>query len=245
MLLILKKIDPRKILICSFLYIILFLALTASGSDTQSQITTGTTIAAIAGNIVLPGLGHAIIGNKRKANYYLLGDMLLSCGVLFSGLYSSRPVYEASKYFAYEHAYASLKVTDQKYWEDIGDYSSTEQYNEEMGRIYRTTARDYTDPSVYWRWDDIPYSYLDGQTSSRTKYREMRKQEADERNNKRIVGNIMWGLVAGMVVDRIVSTVDLGLSMRKKASLPVSVNVESNLGIERQYIGLVFTLKRK
>jgi hypothetical protein len=229
------KLNSHSIPFFFVIYGMLFIVTTGFCSDSQNRFSTGTTIAAFAANIIMPGLGHAIIGNNQKANYYLFADMLLGSGALLSGLYSSRPVDESSKYFAYEHAYASLQIKDNSYWENIGYYTNINSYNREMERIYRSASHDFPDSTYYWSWD---------LSSSRLSYLDMRKQETDVRNNKRVVGNIMWGLIAGMVLDRIVSTIDLGLSIRTKAKMPVSMHVESSVWFDKQYIGLVANIHR-
>ena len=235
MLINLIKSGNHKIPFLCFICGILLIAATGFCSDSQNRFSTGTTIAAFAGNIIMPGLGHAIIGNTRKANYYLFADMLLGSGALLSGLYSTRPVDESSKYFAFEHAYASLQIKDNRFWEAIGHYDNTGSYNREMELIYRSPSYVFADSIYYWSWD---------LSSSMLKYQVMRKQETDLRNNKRIVGNIMWGLIAGMVLDRIVSSIDLGLSMRTKTRMPVSMHVESSVWLDKQYIGLVANIHR-
>jgi hypothetical protein len=228
-------LHTTKILFFSVLCGILFIATPAFCSDSQNRFSTGTTVAAFAGNIILPGLGHAIIGNNQKANYYLISDMLLGAGALFTGLYSTRSVDESSKYFAFDHAFARLQITDNRYWENMGLFDNEAQYNDYMDRAFRGTSAYTFDSTFYWQWDLL---------SSRMKYQEMRKQEVNERNNKRIFGNVMWGLIAGMALDRIISTIDLGLSMKKNVKMPVTMHVESSVWFDRQYLGLVVSINR-
>jgi hypothetical protein len=215
-----------------FLFLTLFLLILSSPPATaQEHPSTSKTIAAYAANILVPGLGHAILGNNKKANAYVLTDVLLGCGVLLTGIYSLTPVDEVSKSFAYEHAGAGRNPADDTYWQNVGWYSNTSAYNSEMERIYRGLSHDYLDSMLFWRWDD---------QTNMAQYRDMRQNESNEHNTKHSVGNVMWGLVATMALNRIISTIDLGLSQRKNARpTTVSVHPESRIGVDRQYIGLV------
>lgn len=197
-----------KNLIQFLILTVLLLILSSPPATAQEHPSTGRTIAAYAANILVPGLGHAILGNNKKANAYVLTDMLLGCGVLLTGIYSSTPVDEVSKSFAYEHAGAGRIPADDAYWQNVGWYYNTSEYNSAMERTYRGLSHDYLDSMLFWYWDN---------QSNMTRYRDMRQNESNERNTKHSVGNVMWGLVAGMALNRIISTIDLGLSLRKIA----------------------------
>jgi len=122
---------PKKTLIRKTLLSVL-LIWSVAGADTGEEHPKPMprrAKAALALNLLYPGAGHHLLGNRGKAFPYILGETFL----LYSGVWSLtkglEPVLEYSKMHAWAHAGANPEVDDPHYWEAMSYYDNVESYN--------------------------------------------------------------------------------------------------------------------
>jgi len=178
--------------------------------------------AAMAMSIAVPGSGHYYIDRPKSAYAYLALDAASLFGaLLFNGLANGRE--REARAFAHMAAGIENAPSGEAYWRHVGEYMGVEEYNEivELSR-----GRDdglYTDSKTWWRWAD---------ESQQDEYNGLRQKA----RNLKVVSSFFIG---ALVVNRIVSVVDLRV-FRKK-SLSSGVRFESALSPDMS--GAALTMK--
>jgi len=178
--------------------------------------------AAMAMSIAVPGSGHYYIDKPKSAYLYLALDAASIFGaILFNSLANGRETEARS--FAHMAAGIESAPSGEAYWRHVGAYMDAAEYNEAIELSRGGEDGLYTDSRAWWRWAD---------ESQQDEYNDMRQKA----RNMRVVTSFFIG---ALVVNRIVSVVDLRV-FRKK-SLSSGVRFESALSPDM--IGAALTLK--
>tara|TARA_B100000035_G_scaffold312282_2_gene323419 strand:+ start:791 stop:1453 length:663 start_codon:yes stop_codon:yes gene_type:complete len=212
----------RKIVI-----IALALILTAStgiyAQSTNYQEVPLSKSKAMVRSLLLPGLGEMSVGQSRTGKIFT--GIEIGLWLALAESYWSRNMYQSRlEAYAAVHADISLDARDDTFLLNVGNYMSTEAYNETKQRE-RLPADVYPDEENFtWRWDS---------NESRGKYGTYwsRRNRADE---------IALFVMGGMVLNRIISVIDVSYIFGNKAEgvevslLPVTKN--GTVGLEL-YLG--------
>lgn len=159
--------------------------------------------------LVLPGSGHQLTGIYIRAWSYTTADVLSGFLSLFFYMSSRRGVDNAKGYAAL-YAGAPANVKDEYYWELVGGFNTSAEYIETL-RLIRENDSRYTGEGFSWRWED---------ESLRKEFVLMQKRAKNS-------ATISYFFIGALVINRIVSFIDLRSSMKnirynKKVSLSVS-----------------------
>ena len=157
-------------------------------------------------SMVLPGWGQNKMGYEDKGKLFLLSEFIMWSGLIFSdGQYSSY----RSDYRDYGTHYANVSWTGKNdlFAAHVGNYDSLELYNMltlQNGFLDNYTDDNYPDTSpshqYYWNWN--------GETQQRLKYDTLRNKSENYDKAKNFI-------VAGIIINRIVSFLDVIILERK------------------------------
>jgi len=157
--------------------------------------------AAMVLSLAIPGMGHYYVDKPKSAFIYLSADLASLFGaVVFYGLADNRE--KSARSFAASAAGIGKAPAGEAYWRHVGAYMDAAEYNESV-ELSRGSASDlYQDPEIWWHWAD--------------------KEQQDEYNNLRQKARnfkvASSFFVGALVVNRIVSTVDLRVFGKKTLS---------------------------
>ena len=130
------------------IYILIFYITTVFGNPS---------IHPMAKSLLLPGWGELGLGNKKSSRFFIQAEAILITGCLTA--YKLGEVKE-KEYIAYANEYAGAKKnTDHRYWVDIGNYNSNNDFDEEHLRM-----RDGKEG----QWASLPWSWKEGNVNRRT-----------------------------------------------------------------------------
>lgn len=155
-------------------------------------------------SLVIPGLGQWVAGEKGSAKIFMVTELAFWASYFGSREYAN--VIRRDYYtFAAVHAGVDTRSKDKQYWIDIGNSPGIYQFNERR-RMERNLEATYSENDHYfWLWDS---------ESNRVEYTELR----DKEDNWKQIATFMVG---GMVLNRIISAVDVIRLIRKnKKSSP-------------------------
>jgi hypothetical protein len=107
---------------------------------------------AMAMSIVLPGTGHEYLGRDQSAIIYLSADIASIFGFFFCSHYAQKLTTDADGY-AWIHSGAQAPSSNTAYWNAVGSFMTTQQYNTVMD-LNRTPDQKITSQSQTWHWDD-------------------------------------------------------------------------------------------
>ncbi|GBU21908.1 hypothetical protein R80B4_01810 [Fibrobacteres bacterium R8-0-B4] len=178
--------------------------------------------AAMGLSLALPGMGHYYIDRPKSAFVYLSVDLASLFGALvFYGLADTQE--KGARSYAASAAMIRNALSDEAYWRQVGAYMDAAEYNESI-ELSRGNAADlYQNPENWWHWAD---------KEQQDEYNDLRQKA----RNFRVTASFFVG---ALVVNRILSTVDLRV-FRKK-SLSSGVRFEAALTPDAR--GTVLLLK--
>jgi len=158
-------------------------------------------IAAMGLSLALPGMGHYYTDKPKSAFAYLSVDVASLFGALvFYGLADTQE--KNARSFAASAAGIGSARSGEAYWRHIGAYMDAAEYNEAV-ELSRGSADDiYQDPENWWRWAD---------KDQQDEYNNLRQRA----RNFRVASSFFVG---AMVVNRILSIVDLRVFRKKSLS---------------------------
>lgn len=168
-------------------------------SDNNSEISTRSVDGKnILLSLILPGLGEWVAGEKGRAKIFMGFEVGLWASYFGSREYAN--VLERDYFaFAAVHAGVDSRNKGKQYWIDIGNADDIYEFNERR-RVQRNLEATYPENEKYsWQWDS---------EGNRIEYSELR----DKQDSWKKVGTFMIG---GMVLNRIVSTIDIVRLIRK------------------------------
>jgi hypothetical protein len=158
---------------------------------------------ALPATILLPGLGHQLLGNEKRAFIYFTSEALMVFSMVFSERYSARMV-ENAKSFAWSHAQThSTRAPGNEYWKLTGEkiFLSSDDYNYVM-ELNGSYDEKEMDPDDQWYWDSGENQAL---------YRTMRKTGT----RMHVVSSF---LIGGLILNRLISFIDVRIASRYGAA---------------------------
>lgn len=193
------------------------------GEATSSEILTTQPAkpisrgGAMLRSLIIPGWGESYLGFHGKARAFFWTDVALWATVI--GLETfSRWKEDQFISFAGAHAGANLSGKSDAYYADIGNYDSTEEYNEAKLRNRDYNAL-YTNPDDYWAWDS-------GQ--NRMDYDHMRIQSRSAHDK-------IYIFMGAAALNRLISFIDTGKKARdllRQNPRPVQLGVHVEPGLD-------------
>ncbi|MDZ7266162.1 MAG: hypothetical protein ONB48_02370 [candidate division KSB1 bacterium] len=138
---------------------------------------------------LIPGWGQKVVGARTAARNYFVADAALWLGVISFNVYGNW-LKEDYRLLAAEHAHARVAGKSDKYFVDLGNYSSLEDYNQ--SRLQRRDVNSLYDPAThYWRWDSEA-------ERARFKRTRLRSERAFNRGELVIAGILANHLISGI-----------------------------------------------
>lgn len=119
---------------------------TAAASD--KKISIG---GAFLRSATIPGWGQKAVGARTAARNFFVADVALWLGVISFNVYGN---WQKDDYrlLAAEHAQVNVQGKTDKFFVDVSNYSSVEDYNQ--SRLQRRDVAALYDPAThFWRWD--------------------------------------------------------------------------------------------
>lgn len=149
-------------------------------------------------SLLLPGLGQWSAGYKTRAKTFAVAELALWASYFGSREYAISIKHD---YFAFAalHAGVDTRGKDDQYWIDIGNAQNIYLFNERRLRERNLEAAYDETEENFWQWD---------KEQNRVEYTELREKQDDW---KRIASF----MIGGMVLNRIVSAVDVVRLIRK------------------------------
>ncbi len=145
---------------------------------------------AILYSVLLPGMGELYAGDYSTGKYFTIADGVF-WGVLAGfNIYAVRQE-DNYKAYAKSHARVNPAGKDDKYFADIGNFMSLENYNNQK-KLDRTLNEVYSEDTHYWKWHT---------QSERKEYRNTWKSSENAYNNIRFAAG-------ALVLNRIVSAIN-------------------------------------
>ncbi|MDI6767217.1 MAG: hypothetical protein QME52_10380 [Bacteroidota bacterium] len=158
-------------------------------------------------SFILPGMGELYAGNYSKGKYFTIAEGLLWITYIGFDRYGTW-VRDDARNYAVRHAGISLEGKDDRYFVDIGDYQSVQDYNADMLRN-RQPHKAFNDPSYAWNWDS---------KANQDYYYDLRVESDLAFNNLNFVA-------AAIGVNHLISAINAALTVRSQ-----NENLE-NLGL--------------
>lgn len=113
---------------------------------------SGFNIPPIARSLILPGLGEYNLGYNSRGKAFLITEAVLWLGTASSMIAAGNEMTNY-KAFAANHAEVSGKGKSHEYWVDIGNYLTTDDYNEEHLRWRQFDDLYPMTKEWIWSWD--------------------------------------------------------------------------------------------
>lgn len=167
---------------------------------------------------LLPGAGHIMGNQSKKAFAFLAVDAGLAAGAAFT-LFQSRDILAESRGYASQHSGTrSSRGSTDAYWRYLAspDFLSSKDFNTLVERAGQPDL-EYLADNDQWQWDS---------EFSRTHYRGMR----DASTRYKTVGSFLLG---ALILDRAIAMLDLRIGIRRGtiAALPLIDPVSGARGI--------------
>jgi len=149
-------------------------------------------------SLVLPGLGEWVAGEKGRAKIFMSFELGLWAS--YFGIREYANVLERDYLtFAAVHAGVNTRGKAKQYWIDIGNAANIYDFNEKR-RIDRNLEATYPETKKYfWQWDS---------EGNRIEYSDLREKQ----DSWKQIGTFVVG---GMILNRIVSAIDIVRLVRK------------------------------
>jgi len=149
-------------------------------------------------SLILPGLGEYVGGERGRAKVFFTAEVVLWAGFIGSKAYSNTL---KDDYRTYAAIHAGVQTADKggQYWIDIGNADNIYIFNERR-RVQRDLEATYPETDEYsWQWDE----------------QQNREEYAELRSNQNKWKNISTYMIAGLIMNRIFSAVDIVYLIRK------------------------------
>ena len=174
-------------------------------------------------SLLVPGLGEASLGNKKRAKFFLGTEFSLLTAAIGTYSISKRQMSDLVAYASIESG-IDLENRGMIFLVNVGNYDSLLEYNNEKAR-----QRDFD--SMY---EEIPANSWDWSSdNSRKKYENMRLRQA-------AYSQAFSFVVAGMIVNRIVSYFDTVYLSRLEKN---SSNIQSYMVSDNDGLKLIVELR--
>lgn len=173
---------------------------------------SGISIPPIAQSLILPGLGEYNLGYNSRGQAFLITEAVLWLGTAGSIIAAGK---EMTNYQAYaaNHAGVYSKGKSHEYWVDIGNYLTTNDYNQEHLRWRQFDDLYPVTKEWIWSWDS---------EKNREYFRKLRIRV----DRYKLAGKFIIGAV---VLNHILSAVDVLYLQRIDAIKSVRIYPEYNI----------------
>ena len=104
-------------------------------------------------SMLIPGWGEAELGHQKKSRFFFHSETILVTSCL-SAYKMARVKENEYRAYANEHAGAK-KISDHRYWVDIGNYISNHAFDEEHLRMRDGKEGQWSSYPWYWEGGDI------------------------------------------------------------------------------------------
>jgi hypothetical protein len=149
-------------------------------------------------SLLLPGLGEYVGGERGRAKVFFTSEVILWAGFIGSKAYSNT-LKDDYRTYAAIHAGVQTANKGGQYWIDIGNANNIYIFNERR-RVQRNLKATYPETDEYsWQWDQ----------------QENREEYADLRSKQNKWKNVSTYMIAGLIMNRIISAVDIVYLIRK------------------------------
>lgn len=175
--------------------------------STAEQKTGKSVGLAMAATIVLPGLGHQYLDRPQRALTYFTAEALIVFGAVFCERYSNRLFNDA---LAYAWKYAWVEggpAADESFAQNLAHVERSSDYNRIMDNN-RDHGRKYTDPDIQWVWPD----------------ESLMNEYSRKREWATTFHVASTFLVGTMVLNRVISFIDIRTSTRHKGVRSLALN---------------------
>lgn len=174
-------------------------------------------------SLALPGCGEYYAGSKRVGTIFLASEVTLWAGYLSLRTYGN---WKKQDYqlFAAAHAGVDPSGKDHQFFVDVENFASIVDYNNAKLRQRNLNELYPEDKTHYWIWD---------KDSSRKQYEKMRLS-SDK------AYNVSLFMIAGIVLNHVVSGIDAVRAARQKEKLNIKVGM-SNLNGKGFAISIIKT----
>jgi hypothetical protein len=176
------------------------------------QVKTNQKLDPVIKSLIVPGWGQKTLGKPKRARFF----NYLESGILLTIIGSStianikRKNYIA---FASKHAAISSSGKNHKYWVDIGNYNSIENYNNE--HLRNREMDDLYPDDKKWSWDwDLELN---------------RKKFEDKRIRSDQLELFATFGVGALIVNHLVSSIDALYLKRVSSKKTLSIQPHNNL----------------
>ncbi|RPI04739.1 MAG: hypothetical protein EHM64_08960 [Ignavibacteriae bacterium] len=188
-------------------------------------------VLAVVASLILPGMGEWYAGSFESGKYNLMAEGGL--WLTYSGFRLHADwLQEDARSFAKLHSGASFDNKDDQYSVNIGNFSTTDEYNQAKLRN-RENDLVYTAGQYQWQWDtDI----------NRNQFKELRVRSAEVKNNSKFI-------IAAVVVNHLFSAFSAGrraAAYNKSLSLLGRLDIQTytmNIGSRIDGVGVNFSTK--
>jgi len=176
-------------------------------------------------SIILPGWGQYALEKYSRGNIFFTTETFGIALTLFSFI-KSKNVENTFIAIAAEHAAVNESGKNHQYWVDIGNYDSSEEFNDEHLRWREYDSLYPNDELWKWAWDDEEY---------RKKFEALRiKSDKFDLVGKFIIG--------GIVINHIISAIDALYLQNVSLTDKVKVVSYYNLNSKTMQYSLQFNL---
>lgn len=166
---------------------------------------------AVVASLILPGMGEMYAGSFESGKYNLIAEGGL--WLTYSGFRMHADwVQKDAQSFANQHAGANFDNKDDQYSVDIGNFNTTDEYNQTKLRN-RESNLVYSADQYKWQWDS---------DANRSQFRDLRIRSAQIKNNANFI-------IAAIVVNHLFSAFSAG---RKAAAYNKSLSMIDNIEIQ-------------
>jgi len=175
----------------------------------EKTYTVNETRLMVLKSLALPGWGEHSLGNHKRG-YFFNTTELTGWFTFAAFTFYGNQTRDDMKAFATDHAGVDVSGKDNQYWTDIGNYMDIHGYNDQKTR-YRQVDLIYTDEGEFWAWDS----------------KENKKKFDNMRLNSRIAKRNASMVLSAMVLNRLLSVIDIAALTRNKIENPYSDDLET------------------
>jgi hypothetical protein len=175
-----------------------------SGSSESKK----SVVLAVVASLILPGMGELYAGSFESGKYNLIAEG--SLWLAYSGFQMhANWLQQDAQTFANQHAGANFDNKDDQYSVNIGNFNTTDEYNQTKLRN-RDYENVHTEAQYQWQWDS---------DANRTQFKDLRIRSGEVKNNAKFI-------IAAVVVNHLFSAFSAG---RKAAAFNKSLSMIDNI----------------
>lgn len=179
--------------------------------ETQSERSIKSARLAMLASAAFPGVGQQYLGKSKTALAFFGMEVLSIFGAVFLEKYSRQLEDDAHGYAAL-HAGVDARGKDERFWTAVGRYADMNAYNSDNWSN-RESGYVYSSESMNWKWEN-------GELSDE----QYQKRYNNFRDASRKIHTAASICIGAMIINRVVSIVDIRASTRYKTSQKESLS---------------------